>query len=65
MANFPMDEYELRQMELYLRDARLKLQMGQALAYDDFVAWARHAATWLLDKIELGWNWIRHMLGLL
>ena len=62
-AEMTMDDLE--RMERYVRDARRKMQMGQAIARQDFIAWARHAATWLLDKIDDAWNWVRRKLGLI
>jgi hypothetical protein len=55
---------ELDRMDRYIRDARRKMQMGEAIAREDFIAWARHAAAWLLDKIEDAWRWVRRQLGL-
>lgn len=60
-----MTEYELREMELFVRRARLELAMGQAIAREDFLEWAKTCATWILDRAESAWNWLRHALGLL
>lgn len=61
-AELTMDDLE--RMERYVRDSKRKLQMGEAIAKQDFVAWARHAAAWLLDKIDDAWKWVRRQLGL-
>jgi hypothetical protein len=55
---------ELDRMERYVRDARRKMRLGEAIARKDFVEWARHAAAWLLDKIDDAWRWVRRQLGL-
>lgn len=55
---------DLERMERYLRDARRRRAMGEAIARDDFVEWVRHAAAWLLDKLEDAWRWVRRRLGL-
>jgi len=64
MSENAMTEYELRQMELYIRKARQELIMGRAIAREDFIEWVQAAATWLLDRVEAAWNWLRHKLGL-
>lgn len=55
---------DLERMERYVRDAKRKMRMGEAIAKQDFIAWARHAAAWLLDKIDDAWRWVRRQLGL-
>lgn len=62
MSDMSMDDLE--RLEYYVRDARRRKMMGEAIAKSDFVAWARHAAAWLLDKIEAAWRWVRRQLGL-
>lgn len=55
---------ELEALERYARDQKRKLLMGEALAKQDFVKWARHAAAFLLDKLEDAWKWVRRYIGL-
>jgi hypothetical protein len=43
---------------------RRRRAMGEAISRDDFVEWARQAAAWLLDKVEVAWRWVRTQLGL-
>lgn len=59
-----MTDRDLERLESYVKDARRKRAMGEAIARDDFIAWARHAAAWALDKIEDAWRWVRRALGL-
>lgn len=62
MAQLTSDD--LDRMERYVRDARRRLAMGEAIQREDFLAWCRHAAAWLLDKVEDAWRWVRKQLGL-
>lgn len=55
---------DLTRLEYYARDMRRRLEMGEALSRNDFIEWARSATAWVLDKLELGWNWVRRTLGL-
>ena len=55
---------DLQRLEDYLRDARRRRAIGEAIARNDFIAWLRNAAAWLLDKLEIAWRWVRGMLGL-
>ena len=55
---------DLQRLEDYLRDARRRRAIGEAIARNDFIAWLRNAAAWLLDKLEIAWRWVREMLGL-
>ena len=55
---------DLDRLYYYMMDARRRMAMGEAIAREDFVAWARHAAAWLLDKVEQAWKWVRRTLGL-
>ena len=59
-----LTDEEMDRMYYYVQDARRRRAMGQAIAREDFVAWARHAAAWLLDKVEQAWKWVRRQLGL-
>jgi hypothetical protein len=38
--------------------------MGEAIKKEDFKAWCREAAAWLLNKMEDAWRWVRKQLGL-
>jgi hypothetical protein len=55
---------DLDRVERYLRDARRRLAMGEAIQREDFMTWCRQFAAWVLDKIEDAWAWIRKQLGL-
>jgi hypothetical protein len=55
---------DIRRMELYLRDSKRRLALGEAIAKGDFIEWARNAAGWLLDKIDDAWQTVRGWLGL-
>ena len=55
---------DLDRLERYLRDARRKARMGEAIARDDFVDWIRQFAAYLLDKLEDAWRWVRKALGI-
>ena len=55
---------DLTRLEYYARDQRRRMAMGEAISRADFIDWARHATAWVLDKLELAWNWVRRALGL-
>lgn len=59
-----MTSDEIDRLERYVRDMKRKRAMGEAIARDDFIQWARHALAWTLDKIGDAWNWVRRALGL-
>jgi|SoiMethySBSTD1v2_1073268.scaffolds.fasta_scaffold679670_1 hypothetical protein len=59
-----LTDRDIVRLEAYVRDARRKKAMGEAIARDDFMAWLRHAAAWLLDRLEAAWRWVRRVLGL-
>lgn len=59
-----LTEEDLDRMYYYVVDAKRRRAMGEAIAREDFVEWARHAAAWLLDKLEQAWKWVRRKLGL-
>lgn len=56
---------DLERLERYVRDAKRRAAMGEAIAREDFVSWLRNAAAYLLDKLEDAWRWVRRRLGLL
>jgi hypothetical protein len=55
---------DLVRLEYYARDMRRRVAMGEAISRSDFIDWARNATAWVLDKLELAWNWVRKALGL-
>jgi hypothetical protein len=55
---------DLMRLEYYARDMRRRVAMGEAISRSDFIDWARNATAWVLDKLELAWNWVRRTLGL-
>jgi hypothetical protein len=59
-----LTDRDIARLEAYVRDARRKKAMGEAIARDDFITWLRHAAAWLLDTLEAAWRWVRRVLGL-
>lgn len=62
MSEMTMEE--ITRLERYVRDSKRKIMLGEAIARSDFIAWARHAAAWLLDKIDDAWRWVRVQLGI-
>ena len=64
MTNDTLDSDDIYALERYVRDMKRKMLLGEAIARSDFVAWARQAAAWVLDKLEDAWNWVRRALGL-
>ncbi|HEX2210509.1 MAG TPA: hypothetical protein VHG93_22710 [Longimicrobium sp.] len=62
MSTMTADDFD--RLERYLRDAKRRAMMGEAIAKEDFAEWLRHAAAWLLDKLEDAWRWVRRQLGL-
>jgi hypothetical protein len=59
-----MSSEELLRLEYWAREQRRKKEMGQAIAKEDFILWAKNAFAWGLDKIEHAWRWLRIKLGL-
>lgn len=62
MVEFSDDDIE--RLERYVRDAKRKRALGQAIEKKDFVEWCRQAAAWVLDKVEDAWHWVRKQLNL-
>jgi len=55
---------DLDRLERQVRKWRIEREMGIALSRDDFWEWARLGATWLLDRFEDAWNWLRRAVRL-
>jgi hypothetical protein len=53
---------DLTRLEYYARDMRRRIAMGEAISRNDFIEWAQNATAWVLDKLELAWNWVRKAL---
>jgi len=64
MASEYLSDADITRLENYLRDMKRRRALGEALSRSDFIEWARQATAWVLDKLELAWNWVRKTLGL-
>lgn len=58
-----MTEDDLARLDQYLRDARRRMALGEAISKRDFKRFLRHSAAWLLDRFEDAWSWVRNVLG--
>jgi hypothetical protein len=59
-----LTDWQLRELEHYIRRQRLDRELSDAKAKADFVQWAKATLKIGVEYIDYAWNWLLHRLGL-
>ena len=50
---------DVRQMAWFIRTSHAEQLLQDRIAREDFAIWVNHSATWLADRVDQAWNYLR------